>query len=160
MAEGSVSRLQLCRVYQEVLVVQEDQEDWGNHHGHLFHGRPSQRGGGGSGCGQQWCELQGGSVTIRVNRTVVCVSVCVCCSANCSSPLMWEDQCVCVYVCVCVCVCVCVRARVCVCVLSLLLRCGALTCSHHKQQSHHQSKEQVHLHFAVSLVCCVRYLTQ
>ena len=34
------------------------------------------------------------------------------------------------------------------CVMSLLLRCGALTCSHHKQQSHHQSKEQVHLHFA------------
>ena len=26
----------------------------------------------------------------------------------------------------------------CVCVLSLLLRCGALTCSHHKQQSHNQ----------------------
>ena len=35
------------------------------------------------------------------------------------------------------------------CVMSLLLRCGALTCSHHKQQSHHQSKEQVHLHFAI-----------
>ena len=43
---------------------------------------------------------------------------------------------------------------VCVCVLSLLLRCGALTCSHHKQQSHHQSKEQVHLHFAVCRVLC------
>ena len=35
------------------------------------------------------------------------------------------------------------------CVMSLLLRYGALTWSHHKQQSHHQSKEQVHLHFAV-----------
>ena len=23
------------------------------------------------------------------------VAVCVCCSAICSSPLMWEDQCVC-----------------------------------------------------------------
>ena len=26
---------------------------------------------------------------------MVCVSVCVCCSANCSSPLMWQDQCAC-----------------------------------------------------------------
>ena len=24
-----------------------------------------------------------------------CVAVCVCCSANCSSSLMWKDQCVC-----------------------------------------------------------------
>ena len=35
------------------------------------------------------------------------------------------------------------------CVISQLLKCGALTFSHHKQQSHHQSKEQVHLHFAI-----------
>ena len=75
-------------------MVQEDQEGRGDHHGHLSHG-PSQRGRGGSGCGQQWCELQGGSVTSGVSRTVVCVSVCVCCTANCSSPWMWEDQCVC-----------------------------------------------------------------
>ena len=121
-------------------MVREDQEGRGDRHGHLSHGRRSQKGRGGSDCGQQWCELQGGSVTSGVSRTVVCVSVCVCCSTNCSSPLMWEDQCVCV--------------------LSLLLRCGALTCSHHKQQSHHQSKEQVDRHFAVSLVFCVRYLTQ
>ena len=63
-------------------------------------------------------------MTSGVSKIVVCVVVCVCCSANCSSPLMWEDQ------------------------MSLLLMCGALTCSHHKQQSHHQSKEQVHLHVA------------
>ena len=35
-------------------------------------------------------------MTSGVSRTVVCVSVCVCCSANCSSPRMWKDQCVCV----------------------------------------------------------------
>ena len=77
-------------------MVLEDQEGRGDHHDHLSHARPSQRGRGGSGCGQQWCELQGGSMTSGVSRTVVCVSVCVYCSANCSSPLMWEDQCVCV----------------------------------------------------------------
>ena len=42
----------------------------------------------------------------------------------------------------------------CVNAVSLLLRCGALTCSHHKQQSHHQSKEKVHLHFASVAVLC------
>ena len=88
MSEGSV--FQLCRVYQEVLVVREDQQGQGDHHGNL-----SQRCRGGSGCRQQWCELQGGSVTSGVRRSVVCVSVCVCCSANYSSSLMWEDQCVC-----------------------------------------------------------------
>ena len=36
-------------------------------------------------------------MTSGVSRTVVCVSVCVCCSANCSSQLMWEDQCVFVF---------------------------------------------------------------
>ena len=76
-------------------MVREDQEGRGDHHGHLSHGRPSQRSRGGSGCGQQWYELQGGSVTSGVSRTVVCVAVCVCCSANFSSPLMWEDQCAC-----------------------------------------------------------------
>ena len=76
-------------------MVREDQEGRGDHHGHLSHGRPYQRGRVGCGCGQQWCELQVGSVTSGVSRTVVCVSVCICCSANCSSPLMWEDQCVC-----------------------------------------------------------------
>ena len=35
----------------------------GDHRGHLSHERPFQRGRGGSGCGQQWCELQGGSVS-------------------------------------------------------------------------------------------------
>ena len=35
-------------------------------------------------------------MTSGVSRAVVCVSLCVCCSANCSSPLMWKDQCVCV----------------------------------------------------------------
>ena len=54
-------------------MVREDQEGRGDHHGHLSHGRPSQRGRGGSGCGQQWCELQGGSVTSGVSRAVVCV---------------------------------------------------------------------------------------
>ena len=51
------------------------------------------------------------------------------------------------------------------CVLSLLLRWSALTCSHHKQQFHHQSKEQVHLHVQPTLsllslsesVECVRW---
>ena len=55
--------------------------------------------------------------------------------------------------------------RTSVCVLSLLLRCSALTCSHHMQQSHHQSKEQVHLHVQPTLsllslsesVECVRW---
>ena len=65
MAEHSVSRLPPHRVFQwhqvslEVLVVREVQ---GDHHGHLSHGKPSQRGRGGSGCRQQWCEVQGGSV--------------------------------------------------------------------------------------------------
>ena len=73
-----------------------DQEVQGDHHGRLSHGRPFQRGRGGSGCGQQWCELQGRSVSQWGEQDCgVCVAVCVCCSANCSSPLMWEDQCVC-----------------------------------------------------------------
>ena len=41
----------------------EGQEGQGDHHDHLSHGGTSQRGRGGSGCGQQWCELQGGSVS-------------------------------------------------------------------------------------------------
>ena len=39
------------------------QEGQGDHHGHLSHETSSQRGRGESGCGQQWCELQGGIVT-------------------------------------------------------------------------------------------------
>ena len=84
MAEGSASRLQLCQVYQrdrvslEVLVGQLDQEGQGDHHGHLSHGASSQRGMGESGCGQQWCELQGGSVTQWCDQDcVVCGCLCL-----------------------------------------------------------------------------------
>ena len=79
VVEHNVSRLPPHRVFQrhqvslEVLVVREVQ---GDHHGHLSHGRPSQKGRGGSGCGQQWCELQGGSVSQWGEQDCgVCVSV-------------------------------------------------------------------------------------
>ena len=58
-------------------MVLEDQEGQGDHHGHLSHGGSSQSCRGRSGCGQQWCELQGGSVISGVSRGLWCVCLSV-----------------------------------------------------------------------------------
>ena len=97
MAEHSASRLlphQVFQQYQVSLVVLVGREVQGDHHGHLSHERSSQSGRGGSGCGQQQCELQGGSVS-QWGEQDCGVCGCLCCNANCSSPLMWKNQCVC-----------------------------------------------------------------